>query len=269
MTPSLTPAVAYIYYSNTEYNSAVFLDNNVYIRKNPSTDLVNDVFSTAGDILITGSVVYQGDSIYAQSQGFTGGYPAPAYGTSTRTLEITDTAGNTIYDFTGDYTTYSNINTTFTIVGGRNYYVKGRTNFTYPAAATLAIQNVAAMNIGGSGLKYYIEGYLSDAVEGDIIIQAGQLNANLYSQPDCGASELFLSNFLSDVTLNKGTFGFFNADSGQPYNVGLDYFNFPFFITLNINGTNQTFSNGGQFITGNTTVTVIMTTDCGQVYVQQ
>jgi hypothetical protein len=268
MTPSLTPAVAYIYYSNTEYNSAVFLDNNVYIRKNPSTDLVNDVFSTAGDILITGSVVYQGDSIYAQSQGNIGSFPAPAYGTSTRTLEITDTAGNTIYDFTGDYTTYSNINTTFTIVGGRNYYVKGRTNFTYPSSAVLSINNVSAFNLGG-GLKYYIEGNLSDVVEGDIIIAAGQLDANLFSESNCGAAELSISNNFSDITLNKGFSGFFNADSGQEYNFGLDYYAFPFFITLNINGTNQTFSNGGQFITGNTTVTVIMTTDCGQVYVQQ
>jgi hypothetical protein len=229
------------------------------------SNIINEVFTTPGDVLYTGGTIFQDDSIFAQASGNISTYPKPAYGTSTRRLLITDSAGNTIDDTTVDYN--SSTNKTFSVVGGRTYYVRGYTNFSYPSSATLTIQNVSAFDLGG-GLKYYIQGNLSDAVEGNIIIQAGQLNADLYSTAFCGASEGSLSNFLSDVTLNKGTFGSFNTDTGQSYSFGLDYFSFPSFITLNINGTNQTFSNGGQFITGNTTVTVNITQGCQQVYVQ-
>jgi hypothetical protein len=229
----------------------------------PGTFPVYD--TTPTDILYTGTKIYQDDSIFAQASGNPSAYPKPGYGTSTRRLQITDSALNTINDVTVDYN--SNTNKTFSVVGGRTYYVRASTNFTYPSSATLQIQNVAAFNLGG-GLKYYIEGYLSDAVEGDIVIPAGNLNADLYVFSSCGGgSELSISNNLSDVTLNKGFLGFFNADSGQEYNFGIDYYQFPTFISLYANGTLGTYSNGGQFTLGNTVVTVSILQGCREVYV--
>jgi hypothetical protein len=254
-----------LYYNNSEFNDGVvFLDGNLAINQNGS-NIVNEVFTTPGDVLYTASKIYQDDSLFAQASGNTSSYPKPIFGTSTRRLLVTDSAGNTINDTTVDYN--SSTNKTFSVVGGRTYYARGYTNFSYPSSATLQIQNVAAFNLGG-GLKYYIEGYLSDAVEGDIVIPAGNLNADLYVFSSCGGgSELSISNNLSDVTLNKGFLGFFNADSGQEYNFGIDYYQFPTFISLYANGTLGTYSNGGQFTLGNTVVTVSILQGCREVYV--
>ena len=209
MTPSLTPTVSYIFYANTEYDVAaegIFLDNNVYIRKNPSTDLVNDVFSTPSlSMPITGSVIYQGDSIYAQSQGNIGSYPAPTYGTATRTLTVTDSALNTLYNFTGDYTTYSNINTTFSIVGGRNYFVRGRTDFAWPAAATLTF---GGLYVNGSN-NYVFQFYLDTAVDGDFTVTANNgVQADMYFNAGCTEqSEVTFGNTPS-TTVTKGQYGY-------------------------------------------------------------
>ena len=257
MTPSLTPTVSYIYYSNIEYNTAlIFLDNNVYVKKNPSTDLVNDVFSTPGDVLITGSVIYQGDSIYAQSQGYTGGYPAPTYGTSTRTLDITDSAANTIYNFTGDYTTYSNINTTFSIVGGRNYFVRGRTDFSWPTEATLSIQG---MYIDYGVSQYYFQYFLNTAVDGDFTITAnGGISADMYFSADCtGGSEVNFGNSAESVVL-KGQYGYGFVTTGQSSTYGFSSYRLVNAVIIDGNF----YQHGDTFVRGVTTVTVNVTTDC-------
>jgi hypothetical protein len=260
MTPSLTPTVSYIYYSNTEYNTTeVFLDNNIYIRKNPSTDLVNDVFSTPGDVLITGNVIYQGDSIYAQSQGFTGGYPAPLYGTSTRTLNITDQAGNTVYNFTGDYTTYSNINTTFSIVGGRNYFVRGRTDFSWPTEATLSIQG---MYIDYGVSQYYFQYFLNTAVDGDFTITAnGGISADMYFGAGCsGGSEVNFGNSPSSTVI-KGQYGYGFVTTGQSSTYGFSSYTLQ--NSLFVDG--NFYQHGDTFVKGVTTVTVNIFTGCSPI----
>jgi hypothetical protein len=256
MTPSLTPTVAYIYYSNTEYNaSPLFLDNNVYVKRNPSTDLVNEVFSTPGDILITGSVIYQGDSIYAQSSCDIGGFPAPTYGTSTRTLTVSDSAGNTVYNFTGDYTTYNNINTTFSIVGGRNYFVRGRTDFSWPTSAILTISEVAD---DGSG-QYVFNYTLDTAVDGDFTIDSPYgIGADMYTVSDCsGPSEGSIGNNVTS-TVTKGQYGLFSVTTGT-----FDIFGFSAYRLYNVVYINGSpYYSGNTFTRGVTTVTVYINTDC-------
>ena len=260
MTPSLTPTVSYLFYANTEYNTTeVFLDNNVYVRKNPSTDLVNDVFSTPGlEMPITGSVIYQGDSIYAQSQGFTGGYPAPGYGTATRTLTVTDSALNTLYTFTGDYTTYSNINTTFSIVGGRNYFIRGRTDFSWPTAATLSIQG---MYVDVATLQYFFQYFLNTAVDGNFTITAnGGISADMYFSGDCsGGSEVNFGNSAESVVL-KGQYGYGFVSSGIPAFYGFSSYALQNIIY--INGEPYGLQHGDTFVRGVTTVTVNINTNC-------
>jgi hypothetical protein len=257
MTPSLTPTVSYIFYANTEYDVAaegIFLDNNVYIRKNPSTDLVNDVFSTPSlSMPITGSVIYQGDSIYAQSQGFTGGYPAPTYGTATRTLTVTDSALNTLYNFTGDYTTYSNINTTFSIVGGRNYFVRGRTDFAWPANATL---NLGGLYDGGAG--YYLFSYtLSDAVEGDFTMNTNGMAADVYFTNCSGPSEDTIYNNAS-ATVTQGQYGLGNISTGYSTTYAFNYYKLNNYVYID----GDYYQNGSTSVRGATTVTVSLSTDC-------
>ena len=260
MTPSLTPTVSYLFYANTEYNTTeVFLDNNVYVRKNPSTDLVNDVFSTPGlEMPITGSVIYQGDSIYAQSQGFTGGYPAPGYGTATRTLTVTDSALNTLYDFTGDYTTYSNINTTFSIVGGRNYFIRGRTDFSWPTAATLSIQG---MYVDVATGQYFFQYFLDTAVDGDFTISAGGgISADMYFSGDCsGGSEVNFGNASSSTVL-KGQFGYGFTSTGISAAYGFSSYTLQNIVF--IDGLGYGRANGDTFVIGVTTVTVNISTFC-------
>lgn len=256
MTPSLTPTVAYIFYANTEYNaSPVFLDNNVYIRRNPSTDLVNDVFSTPGlEMPITGSVIYQGDTIYAQSQGNIGAYPAPTYGTSTRTLTVSDSAGNTLYNFTGDYTTYSNINTTFSIVGGRNYFVRGRTDFSWPTYAEL---NIIQLYDNGSG-QYVFEYYLDTAAEGDITMDANGMSTEAYVSVGCPfPSDLTIYNSVS-ATITKGQYGYGYINTGVSTAYGLNSYSINNYV--DIDGTR--YYTGDTFTRGVTTVRVTVNTNC-------
>jgi hypothetical protein len=227
----------------------------VYVKKNPSTDLVNDVFSTPGDVLITGSVIYQGDSIYAQSQGYTGGYPAPTYGTSTRTLDITDSAANTIYNFTGDYTTYSNINTTFSIVGGRNYFVRGRTDFYWPATANLYFVGIT---IDPSN-DYFFEYYLDTAVDGDFTITSNSgITADFFFGVSCaGGVEATFGNVPSS-TVTSGQYGTGFIATGESHVYGFDSYNLNNFVYID----GDYYAHGSTFVRGATTVTVNITTSC-------
>ena len=260
-TASLTPTVSYLFYANTEYNTTeVFLDNNVYVRKNPSTDLVNDVFSTPGlEMPITGSVIYQGDSIYAQSQGFTGGYPAPGYGTATRTLTVTDSALNTLYTFTGDYTTYSNINTTFSIVGGRNYFIRGRTDFSWPTAATLSIQG---MYVDVATGYYAFQYFLDTAVDGDFTITpGGGISADMYFDYPCtGVSEVNFGNSVGSTVL-KGQYQYGFVTTGQSSTYGFNAYALQNIVF--INGEPYGLQHGDTFVRGVTTVTININTTCG------
>jgi hypothetical protein len=267
MTPSLTPTVSYIYYSNTEYDSdseGIFLDNNMYIRKNPSTDLVDNVFSTPGDVLITGNVIYQGDSIYAQASADPLFAP-PVFGTSTRNLNVTDQAGNTVFNSTTPYTTY-NINTTFSIVGGRNYYVRGRTDYVYPTTAVLYIFSLSVVLHNG---EYYrtVTGDLSNPVDGSFTIKGGPgsgVSGNLYDTEDCTFG--FNTSYFytaEDLTMNKGFYGFFSMRTDTQYFEGYNSFQFLNYIEIDNGGPNPIGLNNGQtFVVGTTTVTVSIPPDC-------
>jgi hypothetical protein len=212
---------------------------------------VNDVFSTPGDVLV-GGTQYQDQSIYAQSQGYIGGYPQPTYGTSTRTLTITDSAGNTIYNTTTPYST-DNINTNFTLVGGRTYYVRGRTDFSYPTSATL---NIGGLYNGGS---YYSFSYnLSDAVDGNFTINNYGIFADVFYS-HCGSSVPEDGTYNSSaVTITKGQYGYGNISTALETSYGFNYAQLNNFIYIDGNY----YSNGSTFVVGATTVTVSLSTSC-------
>jgi hypothetical protein len=250
--------VAVLYYRNTEANDGtVFLDNNVYIRNNTtSTDLVNDVFSTPGDVLV-GGTQYQDQSIYAQSQGYVGGYPTPAFGTSTRGLTVTDSAGNTVYTSTTPYST-DNINTTFSLTGGRTYYVRGRTDFTYPATSTLGLNDY--YNSLGSG---FIGLTLSTPIGTDLVIDQYSISVYTYTTSACNAGSIDGVTNYPTFTLTKGFSGQFYANAD--YAASGTYYKFQNGIV--INGTN--YNNGDSFTVngGATTVNVgILTTSCKRLF---
>ena len=249
--------VAVLYYRNTEANDGtVFLDNNVYIRNNTtSTDLVNDVFSTPGDVLV-GGTQYQDQSIYAQASGDSA-YPPPAFGTSTRNLTITDSAGNTIINSTTNYTTYS-INTNFTLTGGRTYYVRGTTGFTYPASTTLALNDY--YNSLGSG---FIGLTLSTPIGTDLVIDQYSISVYTYTTSACNAGSIDGVTNYPTFTLTKGFSGQFYANAD--YAASGTYYKFQNGIV--INGTN--YNNGDSFTVngGATTVNVgIPTTSCKRLF---
>jgi len=256
MTPSLTPSVSYIYYSNTEYDVAaegIFLDNNVYVKKNPSTDLVNDVFSTPGDVLITGSVIYQGDSIYAQASADPA-YAPPLFGTSTRNLNITDNAANTIFNSTTPYTTY-NINTTFSIVGGRNYFVRGRTDFAWPAAADLTFGGIFVTALG----FYKFVFNLTTAVDGDFTIDAPfGIQANMYIGGGCSGFPATQFGNSAAVTVTRGQYGYGELLTGEPEVPAIESYNL--INSVYIEGSE--YFDGDVFQRGVTTVSVNIVTNC-------
>jgi hypothetical protein len=244
-----------MYYRNTEANESgiLFLDNNIYIRNTTtSTDLVNDVFSTPGDVLV-GGTQYQDQSIYAQASGDSY-YAPPTFGTSTRNLTITDSAGNTIFNSTTAYTTY-NINTNFTLTGGRTYYVRGRTDFAWPTSATLTINGF----FNNSGY-YYFAYDLSTGVEGTITINAFSIISDAYYTSDCSGfpDEYVQSN--SDATIPKGQYGIGYVSTGFPYT---GYASQKVRNEVQINGS--TYSNGSTFTLGATTVTVSINRFCQSV----
>jgi hypothetical protein len=235
----------------------------MYIRKNPSTDLVDNVFSTPGDVLITGNVIYQGDSIYAQASGDSL-FPPPLFGTSTRNLNVTDQAGNTVFNSTTPYTTY-NINTTFSIVGGRNYYVRGRTDYVYPTTAVLYIYSLGVTLYNG---EYYrtVTGQLTNQADGNITIVSGigqGVSGNLYDTMNCEFG--FNTSFFQaaeDVVMNKGFFGGFSMRTDTQYFEGYNSFQFFNSITIDYGFGLTGFQNGQTFVVGTTTVTVSIPPDC-------
>lgn len=244
-----------MYYNNSEFNDGtVFLDGNLAVNRNGS-NIINEVFTTPGDVLYTGGTIFQDDSIFAQASGNIGSYPDPGYGTSTRRLQIVDSAGNTINDTTVAYT--SSTNKTFSVVGGRTYYVRGYTNFSYPTSATLTIQG---MLVDISTGYYTFQCNLDTAVDGNFTINANNgILADMYFTSNCTlGSETTFGN--SDaLTVTKGQFGNFFVTTGISAAYGFNSYN----LQNNLYVDGDLYSNGSTFVKGVTTVTVNITTDCG------
>jgi hypothetical protein len=258
VTPPITPSrspltITALYYNNQEYNDGtVFLDGNIAINQNGS-NIVNEVFTTPGDVLYTATKIFQDDSLFAQATGNIIDYPKPAYGTSTRRLHIVDSAGNTINDTTVDYN--SSTNKTFTVVGGRTYYVRGYTNFSWPTSAILTVSSLAD---NGSG-QYVILCTLDTAVDGNFTIDSPYgVGADMYLGSDCnGPSEGSVGNNAS-LTVTKGQYGLFNLTTGLAPIYGFSAYRFYGYVYIDGNY----YSHGSTFTRGATTVTVNVTTDC-------
>jgi hypothetical protein len=209
------------------------------------------VFTTPGDVLYSATKIYQDDSLYAQASGNTGTYPKPTYGTSTRRLLITDSAGNTINDTTVDYN--SSTNKTFSVVGGRTYYVRGYTNFSWPSSATLTINGLVD---GGDGYYYY-NYYLDNAVEGNFTIDANSLYADMFFSSCVGPSEDTIFNNTS-TTITKGQYGSGNLSTLYSTAFAFAYQRLGNQIAIDGNY----YSNGSTFTKGATTVTIVINTSC-------
>jgi hypothetical protein len=256
VTPPITPSrspltITALYYNNQEFSDGtVFLDGNVAVNQNGS-NIINEVFTTPGDVLYTGGTIFQDDSIFAQATGNIIDYPKPAYGTSTRRLYIVDSAGNTINDVTVDYN--SNTTKTFTVVGGRTYYVRGYTNFTYPSSATLYINGL--FNYLS---EYYYDVYLDSVVEGTFSIDAYGISTDVYFTSDCtfGSEDTISSN--AAATFTKGQSGTLYVPTG--YSSVFGFVSQRVVNTIYING--NSYSNGSTFTLGNTTVTVVINRNC-------
>ena len=218
------------------------------------SNIVNEVFTTPGDVLYTGGTIFQDDSIFGQASGNIIAYPKPAYGTSTRRLLITDSAGNTINDTTVDYN--SSTNRTFTVVGGRTYYVRGYTNFSYPTSAILYISGVA---VDVSSGQYIINYNLSDAVDGNFTIDSFYgIGADMYLGTDCsGPSEGSIGNTGSS-TVTRGQSGSFFLPTGTSAIFGFGAYRL--YNVVYIDGS--PYYQGSTFTRGVTTVTVGIDTNC-------
>lgn len=241
-----------MYYNNSEYNDGtVFLDGNLAVNQNGG-NIINEVFTTPGDVLYTGKI-YQDDSIYAQASGNTSSYPKPGYGTSTRRLLVTDSAGNTINDTTVDYN--SSTNKTFSVVGGRTYYVRGYTNFSWPTSAILTISEVAD---NGSG-EYVFNYTLDTAVDGNFTIDSPYgIGADMYLASDCsGLPEGSIGNNVTS-TVTKGQYGLFSVTTGTQAIYGFS--SYTMYNVVYIDG--NAYYSGNTFTRGVTTVTVYINTDC-------
>jgi len=214
-------------------------------------NIINEVFTTPGDVLYTGGTIFQDDSIFAQASGNTGSYPKPTYGTSTRRLLITDSAGNTINDTTVDYN--SSTNKTFSVVGGRTYYVRGYTNFSWPTSAILTINYLVD---GGDGYYYY-DYYLSDAVEGNFTIDSNSLLADMFFTTCTGPSEDTISNNAS-TTITKGQYGSGTISTGYSTSFGFAYQR----IVNQISIDGNYYSAGDTFTRGATTVSISINVGC-------
>jgi hypothetical protein len=217
-------------------------------------NIVNEVFTTPGDVLYTGGTIYQDDSIFAQASGNTTAYPVPSFGTSTRRLHIVDSAGNTINDTTVGYT--ASTNKTFSVIGGRTYYVRGYTNFSYPTEATLSIQG---MYIDYGVSQYFFQYYLNTAVDGDFTITAsGGISADMYFSGDCtGGSEVNFGNSPSSTVI-KGQYGYGYVTTGQSSTSGFSSYTLQ--NSLFVDG--NFYQHGDTFVKGVTTVTVNIFTGC-------
>jgi hypothetical protein len=242
-----------LYYNNSEFNDGtVFLDGNLAVNRNGS-NIINEVFTTPGDVLYTGGAIFQDDSLFAQASGNISSYPDPGYGTSTRRLQIVDSAGNTINDTTVAYT--SSTNKTFSVVGGRTYYVRGYTNFSYPTSATLTVSSLAD---NGSG-EYIILCTLDTAVDGNFTIDSPYgVGADMYLGSDCnGPAEGSVGNNAS-LTVTKGQYGLFNLTTGLAPIYGFSAYRFYSFVYID----GEYYADGSTFTRGVTTVTVNIDTNC-------
>jgi hypothetical protein len=216
-------------------------------------NIVNEVFTTPGDVLYTGGTIFQDDSIFAQASGNTSSYPKPIYGTSTRRLLISDSAGNTINDTTVDYN--SSTNKTFSVVGGRTYYVRGYTNFSWPTSAILYISGVFQNESG----EYVFVYNLSDAVDGNFTIDSPYgIGADMYLGTDCSVpSEGSIGNSAFS-TVTKGQLGTFSVGTGTYALYGFSAYRI--YNVVYIDGS--PYYNGSTFTRGVTTVTVSIDTNC-------
>jgi len=229
------------------------LDGDLVVNQN-SSNIITEYFTTPGDVLYTGGTIYQDDSIFAQASGNTTTYPDPGYGTATRRLHIVDSAANTINDVTVGYT--SSTNKTFSVTGGRTYYVRGYTNFSWPANATLTI---AGMFLNNMTNKYNFICSLDTAVEGDFTITTnGGLSGDVYFGAGCPfPADTQLFNNVSS-TVPKGQYGSFNVATNED---GAGFLSYQLQNAVYIDGTGLLFS-GQQFVRGATTVTINVITDC-------
>jgi hypothetical protein len=257
-----------LYYSNQEFNdNVIFLDGNIAINKN-GDNIVNQVFATPGEILYVppnqAGKIYQEDSLFVQATANTTQFPEPIFGTSTRTLYVYDSANNTIINSTVNYN--SNINTTFSVVGGRTYRAYASTQYTYPTTAVLYIFSLSVVLHNG---EYYrtVTGDLSNWVDGSFTIKGGPgfgVSGNLYDTTDCTFG-FNTSNFYTaeDFAMNRGFYGFFSMRTDTQYFEGYNSFQFLNYIAIDNGGPNPIGLNNGQtFVVGTTTVTVSIPPDC-------
>lgn len=256
VTPSITPSrspllITALYYNNSEFNDGtIFLDGNLAVNQNGG-NIINEVFTTPGDVLYGGKI-YQDDSIYAQASGNTSSYPKPTFGTSTRRLAITDSAGNVINDTTVDYN--SSTNKTFSVVGGRTYYVRGYTNFSWPATANLEI---GGLYDNASGY-YVFSYYLDNAVEGDFTMNTYGMSADMFFTLGCsGPSEDTIYNNAA-VTVTKGQYGYGTVSTGYSTTYGFNSYRVNNFLYVDGNY----YQTGDTFVKGSTTVRVTISTSC-------
>ena len=206
---------------------------------------------TPGQVQYTATTIYQDDSIYVQASGNPTAYPAPTYGTSTRTLYVYDSANNTIINTTVDYN--SNLNVTFAAVGGRTYRAFASTNFSWPATATLTL---GGLYDGGAG--YYLFSYtLSDAVEGDFTMNNIGMSADMYFTYCSGPSEDTIYNNAS-ATITKGQYGLGNISTGYSTTYAFNYYKLNNYVYID----GDYYQHGSTFVKGATTVTVSLSTDC-------
>jgi hypothetical protein len=264
ITPSRTPAIIQAFkYSNQEYSDGtVFLDGDLILNQNGSSFIpVGNTpgtfpvyFPTPGEVTYTGTTIYQDDSIYVQASGNPTAYPAPAYGTATRTLHVYDSALNTIINTTVDYT--GSLNVTFAAVGGRTYRAFASTNFSWPSNATLTITGMFLNNFTN---KYNFTCHLNTAVEGDFTITTnGGLSGDVHFGLGCPfPADTQLFNSVSS-TVPKGQYGSFNVATNQD---GAGFDSYTLQNVVYIDGVGPLFS-GQQFVRGATTVTIDVVTDC-------
>ena len=228
------------------------MDGDLIVNKNGG-NIITEYDNTPGDVLYSGAglPIYQDDSIFSQASGNPTSYPKPTYGTSTRRLYVVDSAGNVINDTTVDYN--SNTNKTFTVVGGRTYYARAYTNFSYPTSATLSFGGID----GGSG-QYVFAYYLTDAVEGDITIDGiGAISADMFFTYCSGPSEDTIFNS-SGVTISKGQYGYGSLNTGYSSAFGFNSYKINNYVYIEGNY----YVNGSTFVKGATTVTVSINTNC-------
>jgi hypothetical protein len=228
------------------------LDGDLVVNKNGG-NIIIEYDNTPGDVLYTGTKIYQDDSIFAQASGNPTAYPKPTFGTSTRRLLVTDSAGNTINDTTVDYN--SNTNKTFSVVGGRTYYARSYTNFSWPTSALLYISGVFQNESG----EYVFVYNLSDAVDGNFTIDSPYgIGADMYLGTDCsGPSEGSIGNS-SSSTVTKGQSGTFSVGTGTYALYGFGAYRI--YNVVYIDGS--PYFPGSTFTRGVTTVTVGIDTNC-------